>query len=348
MLPHSDFPEPLFPSKKPLNVRLLATVLATVSLIGLFAGVLVMRGLGNTPRVASGPYATATTDTSATLATATETTVDGTPVPGATPRPTAGGTTGQQTGAVRVTQNQDERQQCMNDPTPYTVTLFNSGSVTANWHVNIPEFTGMVPSGGPAAGSRPLNSPLIPGSSSPYWASVNPQDGTVAPGQTASFVVTLIWSMPCKGSVYHASVQLSFPSGGSQTDIPLTYAGTGPVPNSNVVLASGRLNITEACPASGAAPAPFTFAIKNIGNGIAYPSVDTLKDTVGPNPWASVQIVEDPVEPVGSWLYPGETWTVTVSPRVGVRCDGTVYHTYVYITDTQGADSTMTFTDTFN
>jgi hypothetical protein len=105
--------------------------------------------------------------------------------------------------------------------------------------------------------------------------------------------------------------------------------------------------MTQACPASGVAPDPFTFAIKNTGNGIAYPSIDNLKDTIGPNPWADIQKVEDPAEPVSSWLYPGETWKVTISPHAGVRCDGTVYHIYVYITDTQGAQSTMTFTDTF-
>jgi len=129
----------------------------------------------------------------------------------------------------------------------------------------------------------------------------------------------------------------------------LTYAGTGPVANSNVVLVSGTFNVVEACPASGVAPNSFTFAIKNIGNGIAYPSMKPLNELVGFNSWATVQVVQDPPdEPVSSWLYPGETMTVTISPVAGVRCNGTVYHVYLEILDTQGKSTMMTFTDTFN
>lgn len=169
------------------------------------------------------------------------------------------------------------------------------------------------------------------------------------PGQTVSFVVKPIWSMPCGGTSYHASVQLHFPSGTTQADIPLTYAGTGPVANSNVVLVSGTLNVVEACPASGVAPNSFTFAIKNIGNGIAYPSMKPLNELVGFNSWATVQVVRDPPdEPVSSWLYPGEIMTVTISPVAGVSCNGTNYHVYLEIFDTQGKSTMMTFTDTFN
>ncbi|HEX9413180.1 MAG TPA: hypothetical protein VF916_06730, partial [Ktedonobacterales bacterium] len=148
---------------------------------------------------------------------------------------------------------------------------------------------------------------------------------------------------------HRESVQLSFPSGVSQADIQLTYAGTGPAPYSHVVLVSGILNLTQPCPASGSAPPTFTFAIQNTGNATAYPSIDTSKDNIGINPWADIPSVTlDPPNPaVSTWLYPGETWTVTVAPRAGVHCDGTVYHVYVYINNAQGTSETMTFTDTF-
>jgi hypothetical protein len=111
------------------------------------------------------------------------------------------------------------RPACLDDPAPYTVVLYNAGNVTAKWHVDIPEFVGQAPRGS-AAETQRLTGPL---SSSPYWATVKPQDGSIAPGQTASFVVTLMWAMPCNGNRYHASVQLSFPPGTSQADIPLRY-----------------------------------------------------------------------------------------------------------------------------
>lgn len=346
MQPSSSYPGSPSPNKKTPNLRRPLALLAVVLVVGLvvlFVGVFQMlRGASSAPRQASGPYATATTSDSTT---ATDTASD-TPAPGATPPPTSSaGNPGTHTGAVRVTQNQDERQACLDNTAPYTVKLFNGGNVTATWHVNIPEFVGQAP-GGPTVLSQPLLTPL---STTPYWANVNPQDGTLAAGQTVSFVVTPIWSMPCDGTSYHASVQLRFPSGTTQADIPLTYAGTGPVANSNVVLVSGTLNVTEACPASGVAPNPFTFAIKNIGNGIAYQSsIDTTKDLVGPNYWATAQIVRDPSdEPVASWLYPDETLTVTIFPNAGVLCNGTVYHVYVHITDTQGKSTMMTFTDVF-
>jgi hypothetical protein len=337
--PESPSPRKKLPSFRQIS-RILALTLVAVMLIGALQ---VVRGATNTQGLASGPAATATitvTDTG----TAGTTTSDLTP--GLTPAPTAasGGNPGTQTGTVRVTQNQDMRPACLGNSTPYTVLLYNAGTVAANWHVNIPEFIGLAP-GKPIAGMQPLSSPL---STTPYWANVNPQDGSVAPGQTASFVMSPVWAIPCDGTSYKAAVQLRFPSGTAQADIPLTYAGTGPAPYSNVVLVSGTPNMTQLCPASGAAPAPFTFAIKNIGNAIAVPVVDNTKETIGINPWATGQITADPQEPVSSWLYAGQTWTVTITPRVGVSCGGAVYHIYVDINNTQGTSQTLTFTVTFN
>ena len=348
MQPSSSFPGSPSPSNKSPNLRrpiaLLAIVLV-VGLIVLFIGVFQMlRGVQSAPRQASGPYATATTSDSSTATN----TASGTPVLGATPSPTSStGNPGTQTGAVRVTQNQDERQACLDDPVPYIVVLFmlfNGGNVTANWHVYVPAVYGAV-SGGPIALSQPLASPR---SSYPYWADPNPQDGSIAPGQMANFAMTVRYGMPCGSTLYKAAVQLHFPAGTSQADIALTFGGTGPTRYSNVVLVSGSLNMTQACPVSGVAPDPFTFAIKNTGNFKAYPYFDTSKDTVSASMWATIpSITADPNAPDTHWLYPDETWIVTVVPRAGVLCDGTGYRVFIYSNNAQGTTQTMILTDTF-
>lgn len=346
MQPPSPFEEPTAPGdstpsprKKLPSMRVVLPGLAIVLIVAVLVGLLqIARGAGNTPRQGMGPMSTATAVTGATVS------ANDTPTPGPTPPPTATNNPPAQTADVRVTQNQNERQPCVNDPAPYTVTLFNAGTVSANWHVYIPVNIGLAP-GEPNSGSQPLVS--LP-SSSPVWATAEPYDGSIAPGQSGRFVMTPVVSMPCGSTLYKAKVQLSFPSGGSQADIPLTFGGTGPAPYSNVILVSGSLNVTQPCPTSGSAPAPFTFAIKNTGSATAYPSVDTLKDKIGGSPWADISsIIDDPQEPVASWLYAGETWTVTVAPRAGVLCGGTAYHVYIYINNADGSSVTMTITDTF-
>jgi hypothetical protein len=61
MLPSSSFSGAPPPRKKLPSIRLLIPVLATVLLVAGFLGVLVARGAGNTPQLASGPATTATT-----------------------------------------------------------------------------------------------------------------------------------------------------------------------------------------------------------------------------------------------------------------------------------------------
>lgn len=232
---------------------------------------------------------------------------------------------------VRVTANQDMRPACTNDPPPsFTVQLANAGNMAVSWQAVFPmaqNDTGKY-----------------------YWGTAQPASGSLGAGQSASFVISVIYSsIPCGGDSYTASVKLTYPAGNWQPDIPLTYAGTGPIPQSHVVLVSGTLNVTEACRASGVAPAPFTFAIKNTGTAIGYTSIDTTKDWVGGHYWADISSVTfDPPDPaVTTWLYPGETWTVTIAPHAGVLCDGTVYHVYIYINDSRAPSATMTITDTF-
>lgn len=347
MLPDSSLPGNPSPSphkRLPTLRRGLMALAVALVITGFVGAFLVVHGAGNSPHLASGPAATATTAMTA-ITTTTGGTVSptGTTTPGLTPVPTAtSGDSSQPVADVRVTKNQDMRLACLDDSAPYTVTLYNAGNVAANWHVNVPGVFGDVTN----PGSQPLISPL---SSYPFWADPSPQDGTVAPGQTVNFVMNVRWSVPCSGSMYHAAVQLSFPSGASQADIPLTYAGTGPAPYSNVVLVSGSLSMTEACPASGSAPAPFTFAIKNTGNYKNSPSVDNTKDEIGLHLWADVtSFTIDPQEPDTHWLYPGETWTFTLAPSPYVRCDGTVYHIYVFVSNIQGTTQAITITDTFH
>lgn len=273
-------------------------------------------------QTASGP-ATATTDQTAIATTTGSATVSSTSSTGPTPTPSA-----TERNDVRVTQNQNFNPQCSNGNTPtWSVQLTNVGTMTVSWRVVFP---------------------IIQNSDKPYWGTAQPGSGSLGPGQSSSFMMSQSGGLiPCGGDTYKASVHLTYPAGSWQPDLPLTYAGVGPVPMSNVVLTSGALNNTEPCPASGVAPAPFTFTIQNTGDAIAYPNIYTHDEIVA-NFWANESYVYNPPNPaVASWLYPGETWTVTVSPRAGVLCDGTVYHIYLDITDPRKVYQTMTFTYTF-
>lgn len=345
MLPSSSFPGSPSPRKAFLSVRRVVPIAVTVMLVAVVAIVLVAHSVANTPRQASGPAVTATASAPTSADSTPTPEAAGTTTPGPTPPPTsAAGNPGTQTTDVRITQNQDERQPCLNEPAPYKIVLFNAGGVAANWHVNIPEFVGMA-SGGPISLAQPH---IRPHSSYPYWANVSPQNGSLAPGQSASFAVTIVWGMPCGSTLYKAAVQLSFPSGGSQADIPFTFGGTGPARYSDVVLVSGSLNITQPCPASGSAPAPFTFAIKNTGNYFAVPYVVVPETGPGLHYWTDTQYVADLQEPVSTWLYPGETWTFTISPVAGLSCGGASYTFELQVNNAQGTTTSMTFTDTFN
>jgi hypothetical protein len=306
--------------------------LAVVVLIAGFALTLqLVHGAGTTTtshspvQAASGPSTPGDQTPSAAITTTPGASAVATPAPGATPTPAA-----RQMNDVVVTQNQDMQVSCSaTGPTPpYTVQLTNTGYQIVSWQIVFA---------------------LLPGSDNPQWGLANPSNGSIGAGQSASFAITVHFATPCGGSKYNASIKLTYPTGYWQPDIPLTYEGVGPVPVSDVVLASGTQTNMEACPASGVAPASFTVAIQNTGNGIAYPSVDTTKDFVGPKYWANTSMVEDPSnEPVSTWLYPGETWTITVSPIAGVLCDGTIYHVYIYINNSGGPSDTMTITDTFH
>jgi len=345
LTPPSGTPTPSPPTSSSLRSKLftlrrglvaLAVILVISGFIGAFA---VVHGAGNTPHRAATSAATATTAmTTATGAATTTATL----TPGTTPVPTAtsDGST-QPTADIRVTQNQNVRLPCTTDPVrPYTLVLYNAGTVTSSWHVNVPSLYGDASN----LGSQPL---ISPATDYPYWADPSPQNGSLAPGRIADVVMTVrAPRVPCDGSSFHATVQLSFPSGLSQPDIPLSYSGYGPAPYSNVVLTSGSLNLTEACPASGSAPAPFTFAFKNTGNYKAYSVVDYFKDRIGLHDWATVSsITISPQEPDTHWLYAGETWTVTIAPTTYDQC-GATYHIYIETSTAQGTDQTITISDT--
>lgn len=352
--PSSSFPGMPSPSprknlftRQGVLKRMLPVALVVVLIAALGGAFYLARGVASPSRQASGPITTATTGDSATAtdgATATDTPTDGTPAPGPTPPPTqastgGGGNPPAKKADVRVTQNQNATQPCINDPSdPYTVKLFNAGTVSANWHVSFPNDIGDVPGGPP-----PL---ALPFSAPPFWGTATPQDGSIMPGQAASFVISVVMVIPC-GTAYKASVQLSFPSGGTQADIPLSFAGTGPARHSEVVLVAGSKNTIQPCPGGGAAPAPFTFAVKNIGNSKASATVYTTQ-YVGSHDWANTTISRSPQGSDPALIYPGQTWTVTVSPLAGVSCDGTAYVTWMQINNAQGTVDYIGINDTFN
>jgi hypothetical protein len=109
-------------------------------------------------------------------------------------------------------------------------------------------------------------------------------------------------------------------------------------------------SITLPCPATGATPQSFVVAFKNSGNATAYPFWDVTKEQAGAGfGWADTpSIVEDPPnEPVSTWLYAGETWTVTVQPHKYVLCDGTIYHFYLGFNLAQMTQQANTISVTF-
>lgn len=326
-------PVPPSPRKKRLTIRVILSAIAVVLIVAVLLGALQMvRGASATHRADAQPNATATSALTSNDATATDTPTAGTPTPRPRPRPAATSTPAPQIGPVKIIQNQDVRPTCVDNPTPYTVVLRNTGSEIANWHVTI----------GALFASKISAIPRAPA----YWASVSPQSGSVAPGQLANFTMTVQWPIPCSGNRYIASVQLDFPSGATQPDLVLTYAGTGPEPYADVVVVSGTLNFTQPCPVGGAAPSPFTFAIKNNGNYYAGITI-VAQDLIGSNVWATLQRSKDPPQPDTDFITAGQTWTITVSPRADVSCAGTVYHVYVYTDFNNTKYSTITFTDVF-
>jgi hypothetical protein len=325
------------------GLRQIGAVLAIVALTAAFLGAFQLlrgsgggygTGSGKTVQVASGPAATATATDTPTATPTPAPTATATPVP---PHPN-----------VVVTQNQDMRPACVDPTNSYTVVLANNGDVAASWHVDIPTVQVLVPP------SRPAGQPLFsPRSSSPWWAWAQPTDGSVAPGQTASFTMNPDWGMPCGGTTYHASIQLTFPSGASEPDIPLTYAGIGPLPYSQIDLVGSSTDLSQPCPDPTATPPPFVIAFKNSGNATAYPTnLDTFQDHVGGAPWALItNEAMNPPNPPGQnagWLFAGQTWTLTVQPHAGVLCTGTVYHVYLHFNLAQGTSQTITVNVTFH
>jgi hypothetical protein len=161
--------------------------------------------------------------------------------------------------------------------------------------------------------------------------------------------MTILAQMPCGGSMFNASIKLTYPAGSWQPDIQLTYAGTGPVPAPNVVVISGQPSNPQPCPPSGTAPPPFSFVIKNIGTYGGYPSFN-VTDMVEANtiPWsAQTGLVPDPSNPPvinPNDLPPGGIWTITFTPVAGEVCDrSTPYRVYMTVNGTQSTALTYIF-----
>jgi hypothetical protein len=108
--------------------------------------------------------------------------------------------------ALVVTQNQNYS--TANCPsTGYTVALSNTGG-------NVPVQWQLVPTETDSGGN--------------YWATASPASGTVTAGGTATFQVSPQSWATC--GLYHATLHLTFPQGGLQPDIALTYYAVLPSP----------------------------------------------------------------------------------------------------------------------
>ncbi|HEY7091698.1 MAG TPA: hypothetical protein VH393_00870, partial [Ktedonobacterales bacterium] len=137
---------------------------------------------------------------------------------------------------VRITQNQDMRPLCVEDPTPYTVKLMNMSASTATWSVMFPVAPTVAQQAEQIVGSpSSLLSPRAPAAGSPVWGVATPVSGTVAAGQMVSFSINVLWTMPCGGTTYRATVKV-----GGQADLPLTYAGTGPARYSEIAVTQNQ------------------------------------------------------------------------------------------------------------
>src|SRR5262249_15682761 len=123
-----------------------------------------------------------------------------TPTPTSPPAPTA--TTFVPQANLHVTQNQNFTHSLCSD-TAYSVSLLDPG------------------------GNAPVGlsfQPIQYNYGSP-WAVATPASGTVGLRGSASFQVTLPLWIVC-GTTYHATLQLTFPQGGYQPNLALTYTGT--------------------------------------------------------------------------------------------------------------------------
>jgi hypothetical protein len=239
---------------------------------------------------------------------------------------------------VRITQNQDVRPLCVEDPKPYSVKLTNNGSSSANWSVVFPVAPTVAQQAKQITGSAsPPMSPHSLTSASPVWGVATPANGTLAAGQTASFSINVLWGMPCGGTTYRATVKV-----GGQTDLPLTYAGTGPARYSNIVVTANQ-NYTESCPGGVAPPPPYTVSLKNTGNYRAYISFIIGETTPLGDPW----VIPVP-NPSSSWIEGNGTMTLTMSPHSWIACNGHTYNVRMQANSGTGQMQEISLSDTVN
>jgi hypothetical protein len=153
--------------------------------------------------------------------------------------------------------------------------------------------------------------------------------------------MTLRWPIPCSGKSYQASVHLTFPAGGSEPDIPLTYAGTGPAPYSNVVVTQNQ-DYSESCSAGVSPPPPYTVTLANTGNARAYVYVLAVEQTSLGRWW-----VDSMPNPTSWWIEANGTMTIQLTPESWIACTGT-YHLKLFANTAQGATQQYMLTDTLS
>jgi hypothetical protein len=303
--------------------------LAVVALLASFLVVFQMARAGDGNKANTGPVTGRLTPTSGDASPSAQPEGTTTLAPSPTAAPHLG---------MRITQNQDMRPLCVEDPRPYTVKLTNNGASSANWSIVFPVVQANVQQAKQITGSAssPM-SPHSPSSASPVWGVATPANGTLAAGQTASFSINVVWGMPCGGTTYRATVKVS-----GQADLPLTYAGTGPARYSNVVVTANE-NYMESCPDGVAPPPPYTVSLKNTGNYRAYIFFLVIETTPLGDRW----VVPMP-DPASSWIEANGTMTITMTPQSWITCNGKTYNVRVTANSGGGQEQEFFLTDTVN
>lgn len=170
-----------------------------------------------------------------------------------------------------VSANQNDSETCNGSPAaPYTVTLSNAASnVAVGW------------TWAPASA----------------WANASPASGTVSAGQSASFnVLPTICPSPAQTTQAHASLNLSFPQGGSQPNISLTDTITGPAPHANL---QAQYNQLDSCTSTPDGPFPGDVLVTIVNNGnvpVAWTFTSANSDSHGVI-WASASPKSGTVNP---------------------------------------------------
>jgi hypothetical protein len=190
---------------------------------------------------------------------------------------------------LKVTQNQNASETCSGPVAPpYTVILDNTASnISVGWQFDAASYSS--------------------------WASATPASGTVPVGQTASLqVIPNTCAAAGQTHTYQATLHLSFPQGGSEPDIALMDATTGPPTPPQLTVNYTQITIGGACGPTG------TVTLGNTGQ-------QTLT-------WSATTTNGYTVSPTNGSIAGEQTMNITIG---GMPIDYT-QPGYVYITSNGG------------